>query len=349
MALSRRKTTIVLGAGASCEVGLPVGRELKGRIARLIDIRYEHGFKRISGSEAINSAFEAKVRMEGAGNINPYLHACWKIRDAMPQAISIDNYLDVHADDEKTVTAGKLGIARAILEAEGSSAISVNQRGGQEGFDFGRLEDTWFNKFVQILTENCRLGDLLERLSNLSVISFNYDRCFEHFLYWALRNYYRLGSDEVAEMLATLNLYHPYGRVGSLPWQRQETPVGFGALSQSQSLLSISGKIRTFTEGTDPEASDIESIRRAVRECDQLIFLGFAFHPMNMKLLSSTEDGSAPKTAYGTALGLSESDSQMIKEEVGALTGGEMRRVEVRNDLTCSKLFDEYRRSFALR
>ncbi|MEW8288594.1 MAG: hypothetical protein AB2697_21640, partial [Candidatus Thiodiazotropha endolucinida] len=44
MAFSEGKATIILGAGASCEAGLPVGRDLKSKIARLIDIRYEEGF-----------------------------------------------------------------------------------------------------------------------------------------------------------------------------------------------------------------------------------------------------------------------------------------------------------------
>ncbi|MBI1424776.1 MAG: hypothetical protein GC149_15125 [Gammaproteobacteria bacterium] len=345
MAFSEGKTTIVLGAGASSEAGLPVGRDLKSKIARLIDIKYKDGFSRTSGSREIDTAFRIKLQNENGRDLNPYLHACWRIRDAMPQAISIDNYLDAHANDELTVVAGKLGIAQSILEAEKSSSLYVNRREGREMINFDKVENTWYNKFVQLLTENCRVDDLSNNLANLTVISFNYDRCFEHFLYYAIQNYYRVNSTDAAKMLSSLSVYHPYGRVGSLPWQRQEIPIEFGADPHPQSLLDISAQIRTFTEGTNPDTSSIDLIRNSVAECDRLIFLGFAFHPMNMNLLSSEGAESAPKVSYGTALGLSNSDRDIVEREIKSLTGNDIKKVELRNDLTCSQLLDEYRRS----
>lgn len=345
MAFSEGQTTIVLGAGASSEAGLPVGRDLKAQIARLIDIRYEDGFNRSSGSGEIDAAFRLRAQVEGRRDINDYLKACWRIRDAMPQAISIDNYLDAHADDELTVVAGKLGIAQSILAAEKSSPLYVNRYEGREMIEFARLEDTWFNKFVQLLTENCRLDDLTDSLSRISVVSFNYDRCFEQFLYFAVRNYYRVEAKEAAEILSDLSVYHPYGRVGSLPWQREQTPIEFGSDPRPQNLLDISAQIRTFAEGTDPATSNIDLIRSSVVNCDRLIFLGFAFHPMNMNLLSSEGADHIPRVSYGTALGLSNPDRAIIEREVKGIVGGEIKSVELRNDLTCSQLLDEYRRS----
>ena len=40
---------LVLGAGASKEVNLPIGTELKSEIARLLDIRFEFGSRQKSG------------------------------------------------------------------------------------------------------------------------------------------------------------------------------------------------------------------------------------------------------------------------------------------------------------
>ena len=250
----------------------------------------------------------------------------------MPQAVSIDNYLDAHAYDRLTVTAGKLAIAQSILEAEKRSSLYIAQGRRGEMIDFGRMEETWFNKFVQLLTENCRASDLPTSLSNLTVISFNYDRCFEQFLYFALKNYYRLEDREITDLLNAFSVYHPYGRVGSLPWQRQQTPIEFGVDPTPQSLLAISTQIRTFTEGTDPQTSSIDAIRGAVASCDRLIFLGFAFHPMNMQLLSSTENESAPRASYGTALGLSKPDRIIVEREIKGLVGQDIETVELRND-----------------
>lgn len=345
MAFSEGKTTIVLGAGASKEAGLPVGRELKSEIARLLDIKYEYGHTLISGSNEIAAAFRIKVEAAGKRDINPYLHACWQIRDAMPQAISIDNYLDAHVGDSLTVVAGKLAIAQAILEAEQKSSFFVGRDANPHMIDFSQVEGTWFNKFVQLLTENCRPDALADSLSNVSVISFNYDRCFEHFVYHALQNYYRIGPEDTAAALTNLKIFHPYGRVGSLPWQDDEIPMGFGSEPCPEHLLSISAQIRTFTEGTDPDTSNIDQIRECVSDCSRLIFLGFAFHRMNMSLVSSVQNLRAPVASYGTALGLSKPDCAIVEREIRGLVGMEIESVQLRNDLTCSQLLDEYRRS----
>jgi hypothetical protein len=259
--------------------------------------------------------------------------------------MSIDNYLDAHMEDERTVIAGKLAIAQSILEAERSSKLYFERNRSGRGIDFRNVEDTWFNKFVQLVTENCRRDALSQSLENVSVISFNYDRCLEHFLFHAIQNYYRLGSEEATEALSHIDIFHPYGRVGSLPWQREETPIDFGAEPHTDRLLDISKQLRTFAEGTDPETSNIEGIRKRVWGCDRLIFLGFAYHPMNMQVLASEQEDVAPSASYGTALGLSGPDCEILKQEIHMLVGHEIKRVHLRNDLTCSKIFDEYRRS----
>ena len=90
-----KKTVIVVGAGASQEAGLPTSVELKISIARDLDIRFKL-FEQNSGDRTIAAALQSRFR-----DINPHLHACWKIRDALPQAISIDNFIESHRRDEK--------------------------------------------------------------------------------------------------------------------------------------------------------------------------------------------------------------------------------------------------------
>ncbi len=81
--MADRQTTLILGAGASSEVGLPVGRQLKDEIAHSLDIRYDDwGSKRISGSVEINDAFRIIVQQNNVRDIKPFLRASWRIRDA---------------------------------------------------------------------------------------------------------------------------------------------------------------------------------------------------------------------------------------------------------------------------
>jgi len=53
-----KKTTYVIGASASKEANLPVGSELKDKIARLLDIKYD--FHQVSGDHLIEKAVNAK-------------------------------------------------------------------------------------------------------------------------------------------------------------------------------------------------------------------------------------------------------------------------------------------------
>lgn len=151
----KRKVVFVVGAGASKEARLPAGVELKARVASLLDIRFEGGYRRSSGDalvyEALNRAVRSGVILAKdiipVTDINKCLHACWRIRDAMPQAPSIDNFIDVHRGDELVELCGKLGIVRAILEAERSSLLYVDRSERLGKINFKAIEETWYNRF----------------------------------------------------------------------------------------------------------------------------------------------------------------------------------------------------------
>lgn len=91
-----KSLVLVIGAGASKEVNLPIGAELKSEIARLLDISFQRVSTQESGDCQITDALRLIAsRAQGkTGNIKPLLEMCWRIRDAMPQAISIDNFID---------------------------------------------------------------------------------------------------------------------------------------------------------------------------------------------------------------------------------------------------------------
>ena len=69
--------------------------------------------------------------------------------------------------------------------------------------------------------------------------------------------------------------------VGSLPWQTRNNSIDFGETPDPNTLLSIADSIKTFTEGTDPDSSDIAQIRKNIKETNRIVFMGFAFHKLN--------------------------------------------------------------------
>lgn len=348
----KNHTVVVLGAGASCECGLPIGAELRTKIARLLDIRFPNGYEQVSGDYDIVEALRIAVpRLSpGSRDINPYLHAGWRIRDAMPQAISIDNFIDTHQGDAKLELCGKLAIVKAILEGERSSSLYVDPMGRERRIKFDALGSSWHNAFMQLLTQNCTIKALPERLSKVSFVVFNYDRCVEHFLYHSMQNVYGVDASEAAELMLRTSILHPYGTVGDLPWQGGAQTVEYGGQPGGGQLLNLAKGIKTFTEGTDPSASDILKIRELLRQASTLLFLGFAYHAQNLELLNPGRNHTDPVAVryYGTAFGMSSSDCDLIREDLVRLGSARPDRIFLRNDKKCLDMFTEYWRSLAL-
>lgn len=341
------KTLIIVGAGGSKEAGLPIGIELTATIANRVDIRFSEFNGQSSGDHELTDALKSHATdVDGRpGDINSYLDACGRIRDAMPQAISIDSFIDDHQGDEKIELCGKLAIVQSILEAEKRSLLFFDHLRLDAQLDFNNLQETWYNSFMKLLIEGCRKEDVNQRLEGVSFIIFNYDRCIEHFIFYALQNYYGAGPDEVANLMRALKIFHPYGMIGNLPWQADENTTPFGGNHHGKKLLSLAAQIKTFTERIEDE-STLTEIRQAVQDAEIVVFLGFAFHRQNMELIKPEQSTNA-KRIFATALDISDSDCEIIKRQIlNIFDAGP--RVDIRNKLTCRRLFKEYSRSLSL-
>lgn len=345
----KSKTVIVVGAGASFEVGMPVGDELKSEIASLVNIRFPDGYTQKTGDYRITEALKRIVESSGGRDINPYLHAGWHISDALAQAISIDNFLDCN-DDALINVVGKLGIVRAILKRERSSRLFLRDGGAIARLDFKSLSDTWLHYFFQLLTEGTKSSKLDEIFHNISIVSFNYDRCIEHFLFNALQNYYNIDTHRAAEIAGQLEIFYPYGSIASLPWRNSGGKgIHYGA-EDGYDLAKIYGNIKTFTEQVEDEAY-IDAIRNRIQAAKHLVFIGFAFHDANMALLQPHAQTSIERV-FATALNISESDCNVIGNRIGKLClaedpewDWEQDALELHNSLTAAAMFREFGRS----
>jgi hypothetical protein len=351
--LDSKSLVLVVGAGASKEVNLPVGDELKQAIASSLHFRVENMYHVVGGDQKIVEVFHqfAQQSDNQRGDINPYLQAATLIRNAMPQAQSIDNFIDSHRSDTRIAQCGKLAIVSCILKAERTSFLRVDRSNIYNTIKFADVANTWFNGLFQLIVQSCQRDEVSERLRKIAVISFNYDRCLEHFLHGALQNYYSMSSEQATETLSQLDIFHPYGTVGSLPWADSSTGIHYGGEPYPQQLVSLATKIRTFAEGTDEAASEIVSIRSTLRSAERVAFLGFAFHPLNLELLYGTKQKKAALhdgPVYATALGLSDSDAQLIEGDLTFQGGYRPENIHFHKGLTASQLFKEYSRTLSL-
>jgi hypothetical protein len=340
-----KNTVYVIGAGASFEVGLPVGSELKSEIAKTLRMKFEYNsFK--DGNYDLYQAFRRHTKNNNA-EVNEYLTAAARIRKNMPLATSIDNFIDSERGNGKLALCGKIGIVDSILKAERKSRLYFSSQSEEQSIIFSSLEKTWYLPFFRTLTENCRSEDLLERFSAVTLIIFNYDRCIEHFLFHALKNYYNLKDADVISIISNLTIIHPYGTVGALQWQEKlsSTIIEFGSEIHTRDIIEYANRIRTFTEGAHSEI--MSTLQKKMRSANRLIYLGFAFHYLNMKLLSAADleryDNTSTIECYATAYETSKSDQDSIRGSIHHLYKGELQ-VNIEN-MTCCQLFEDYSRS----
>jgi hypothetical protein len=301
--LFTRKTLIVIGAGASFELDLPLGDGLKKSIAGLLNITFPDSWTQTTGDHQIADILRAKAQTEGKRDWNYLLYKCWLIRDALPGSLSIDNLLDAHRSDPDIAFIGKLAIAKAILSAERSSKLFVDHRKDRE-LSFADVAGTWLIPLFQLMSEGVSKEEAASIFDKMTFVVFNYDRCLERFLPLALRLYYGFAENEALEIAKRAKIIHPYGRVGKETAEQAFDGLAFG--SERYDLKAIAEGINTFSEGVR-DKGHAEVLSSAIEEAEQVIFLGFAFHPLNMELLKAPDKTiTSISKVFGTTFDLSE-------------------------------------------
>ncbi|HEU4550131.1 MAG TPA: SIR2 family protein, partial [Rhizomicrobium sp.] len=197
---------------------------------------------------------------------------------------------------------------------------------------------------LQLLTEGVDRSQVSKIFENVTFVVFNYDRCLEHFLAEALAAYYVDRLDDMRRVVANAKFIHPYGTVGELGWFGSMGP-SFGAEVSGEKLLQIAGGLKTFTEQFTDEVLQAK-LQTEIERARTVVFLGFAFHEQNMKLLAPKQKSDA-KRIFATAYAVSQSDCEVIIGNILATlqTKPAHTSVEIRNDLKCAGLFEQYWRS----
>jgi hypothetical protein len=346
----RSRTVFVVGAGAGQEVGLPTGPELIPIIRNKLNFTPDRPHRHVSGDPTILEILRRDAWFTSQ-DVNQYTAAGKKIYAALFLANSIDDFMDMHRDDKYVQACGKLAIVQSILEAERGSKLYFD-RFQADSFDLESLSQTWLVQFMRILRQGISKSELHRIFENVSFIVFNYDRCVEHFLFHAIRLAYALDNpDELNSIFSTLRIFHPYGSVGlycRYPTSPSPSDVLFG--SDDAELVSLANNIKTYTEQIE-NPSEIEKINVEIRQADALVFLGFAFHPQNMRLLQTDGENQITRV-YATAVGISQSDINVTKEMIRRMV--QTRSLSIAESYlnvankTCYDLFQEYWRSLTL-
>jgi hypothetical protein len=278
----RSKTTLIVGAGASAELGLPSGVELLSRVAQGFDFS-RFGTELQTKDSVILGQYLGKLGTRLGKNEAAIREAAERIRIACKLCSSIDSLIEQYGDDQLIAASGKLAIVHFICQAEARSVLRLTPRVAGDLPVQGA--DNWLFQLAQLVTSGVSKSRVAQCFDDLTIISFNYDRSIEHFMPHALVMAYGMELGEAQKLVGSkLRVIHPYGSIGRLPWQAGDTPDLEWGTEQPWNIHNLAVGIRTASE-VQRDQNTLRTIRAAVSGAKRIVFLGFGFQPQNVDLL----------------------------------------------------------------
>ena len=319
------KTVFIVGAGASAEFGLPVGTMLRDTIRESAFVEFDHHGRQPTRGRALYEILREKFPnledREDINRINEYLSHARDIHDHIYTHPSIDNFIDSHNENQMFSTVGKILISKEIFQAEKKSKFKFEDPNHLEVLKLRNFGETWIDIFARILTEgvDSRSKNIIG--SNIGIICFNYDRCIQFYIaHFLSRFFVDLDYESSLEIVDQIKIVHPYGSLGRLPTAsrsiQHDDVVGFGASSIARPKhWASASRIRTYSETIDgtTELNDIQDMMEA---SNNLVFLGFGFHPQNMELLKTNRSPTNSKEVWITGMGINRNEENEIKRRV---------------------------------
>ena len=286
-----QRTVLILGAGASYPYGFPLATGLYQNVVHIIS-------KRDPEQPARRILRELNFSDDDIDDfVRDLKHA---------EAASVDTFLQGRPE---YLEIGKRALAALLLPQEQEARLFTPENS----------DDHWYRYLWGLLAPNPEsLGG-----GRISVITFNYDRSLEHYLYTALGSRFGLGEDECRSRMSSLPIVHAYGQLGALPWQDGKS-LHYGVKADAHSARTAAEGIRLIAEEREENGVSKE-IEDLVSRATLFIFLGFGFHPDNLELLRLTEKAGCSQrdedvlSVCGTVYGHTEFDCRHIQNYVSRL------------------------------
>lgn len=254
-----KPTVLILGAGASNVYGFPTGQELVSSI--------------ISNLRPL-SKNQIRSPIDWVKFLNRYFgiesEEIYDFQEKLDYArISVDAFLEYSSEFLKV---GKLAIAMSLISHEINEKLFNAKK---NWLDYLRNEiDAPFDDFGK---------------NKLSIITFNYDRSVEQYLFTVLKNTYGRSDKECVEQLNKIPIIHVHGKLGSLPWQ-EENGRPYENTITPENIKLASDQIIIISESNE----DSEEFRQAfelLKNADEgkIYFLGFGYNRVNLRRLKFNE------------------------------------------------------------
>lgn len=270
LVMIKLKTILVLGAGASMPYGFPSGQ---GLIDKICD----------SGNDFIDTL--------GIAGFTPNVVTEFRAELKGADTDSIDVFLERRPEFQEV---GKAAIVVTLLPCERELELIDKWRSERLREEKSKLGGHWYKHLSSTLHTSFEDFDK----NQLSIITFNYDRSLEHYLYTTLQKSYGKTEQECTEKLRAIEIIHVYGQIGLLPWQApndsdKNESITFGSWSPVPSeawakkgIIHYATKgVKTISEGFEKKDPEIIRAKRLLADAQRIYFLGFGFYHRNREIL----------------------------------------------------------------
>ena len=293
----KKPTVFVLGAGASFECGLPLGKTLATRIEASLDPATK------SSDQLLPYLFDSGFISE---NRAEYEIAAEQLRKTLKSSPSTDDALNWLSGNPFAVKLGKVGIVSEIMFAERESALC---RAPDNPAEFANYDSTWLYQFFSMAKRDAKRESLDDIFRHVTIINFNYDRCVEQYLYEAFQQRAAIDAADAEKVVKSLKIIRPYGFLGGL-WGEPGLPYGadrFDPVAAAERILTL----------TEQRANDLDQkMKDAILASRVIVFLGFGFHTQNIAALT-VESEMKPRSIFATLTGFQLQVTGQIKEFIG--------------------------------
>ncbi len=287
----KRPTVLILGAGASAPFGFPPGRKLLDDICRGLSREAARFFRllRECGFDANTIAtFRDALRQSGQPSVDVFL-------EYRPEFLEL----------------GKTAIAASLIAYEIEGKL-LEVKGNWYGYLFQRLGPS-------LLRDVAR--------SRLSVITFNYDRSLDQFLFLALQNAFNLKAHEAVRFLKKIPIVHVYGTLGELPHVGGGGTRPYRRSDPARTVtdaLAAKDSIKIVPKGAEGDVDFGRSLQM-LGEAEVVCFLGFGYLPDNVERLG-LERRTAGTRLWGSAYAVGEG----AREPIMTLFSGDPNKRPIR-------------------
>jgi len=265
------KTTIVLGAGASQSYGYPTGSELISHMIKL----------NTPLSVSIEEPTDDPQKIKNESLIR--LHQALKFYDP----ISIDSFLLHYEHDQPLIDEAKKLIAQILLTTDNTNLF------GHDANNSKSFPPSHWYRFLWDAIVSEQTADMIasdENSMNFEIVTFNYDNSLEFFLANCIYSPVSMFNDQQKHLVAEKigkRIHHVYGSLNNnilsgFNADNTVSPIYYPRenYTQLETLVNqIFGNIKLIN---DRKESRFDNIKKALKNRDQIIFLGFGFDETNI-------------------------------------------------------------------